>query len=268
MWLTENEIKTNELNALLYFDEFCKAHNIRYYLYAGTLLGAVRHGGYIPWDDDVDVCMTRKELTKLLSCYENKGNRYQLQYFDTVSGYSYPYPKLCDTRTIKYSTDTEVPYKPEEGLDIDIFIIDGYSDSIFIRNLHFNVQLILFEAYRIILRSQYRKDINVIARFILKLIRTIFTPTSAAKLTTNFAGVFSKRRRKQMGCMVGLYRKKMEVSASECFERTSIAVFENHEFPIPYNADIVLKALYGGDYMTLPPVEKRVSTHKSKISWK
>ena len=72
--LNNKEIKKIELNILLHFDSFCKEHNLRYYLSGGTLLGAVRHKGFIPWDDDIDVCMPRPDYEKMINIYQNKGN--------------------------------------------------------------------------------------------------------------------------------------------------------------------------------------------------
>ena len=70
-----NEIKHRELDMLLFFDFFCKKYNLKYYLADGTLLGAIRHKGFIPWDDDIDVCMPRNDYVRMINIYKEKANK-------------------------------------------------------------------------------------------------------------------------------------------------------------------------------------------------
>ena len=119
------EMKKIELNILIYFTEVCEENNLRYYLGGGTLLGAVRHKGFIPWDDDIDVMMPRPDFQKLLSLSINNENYNIIK--PGTAGYYYNFAKLVDTRTIL----EEKGIKRIDGLGvyIDIFPLDGMPET-------------------------------------------------------------------------------------------------------------------------------------------
>ena len=94
-YLTTQEIRNELIEVLTSFDEFCRIHELRYSLYAGTLLGAVRHGGFIPWDDDLDVCMPRPDYMELLSLAASIPNGYGLVLPES-DGYSCPFCKYVN----------------------------------------------------------------------------------------------------------------------------------------------------------------------------
>lgn len=125
--LSSEEIKQIELNLLLKLDEICKKYKLRYYLCGGTLLGAVRHKGFIPWDDDIDVLMPREDFEKLLRL-EKAETRYGGKDCFLKSGNSiYPFIKLINTNTV-----LKEKYLSEEfttGIWIDIFPLDGMPDD-------------------------------------------------------------------------------------------------------------------------------------------
>ena len=97
--LTLSEIKALQLEMLIDFDKFCRENNITYFLSYGTLLGAVRHKGYIPWDDDIDVMVPRTEIEKVRILY--KSDRYKIADANNEPNYEYPYPRLIDMKTYR-----------------------------------------------------------------------------------------------------------------------------------------------------------------------
>ena len=104
------EIQKMQLDILVEFDKFCRDHNLKYFLAYGTLLGAVRHKGFIPWDNDVDVCMLRDEYEKLIKLY--KDNRYRLMSVERCkrNEYTYAHAKMVDSKTLlieKFQHDKE-----------------------------------------------------------------------------------------------------------------------------------------------------------------
>ena len=118
-----SEIKKIELDILRAFRSFCEKNSLRYFLAYGTLLGAVRHGGFIPWDDDIDVAMPRTDYERFLK--EFRDERYEV-YDLSKKGYFYPFAKLCDTTTVLIE---EMSVKNSIGVYIDIFPMDGIADN-------------------------------------------------------------------------------------------------------------------------------------------
>ena len=96
--LSLQEIKQVELEILKEFNSFCEENNIRYFLAFGTLLGAIRYKGFIPWDDDVDVLVPRDDYNRLLKQFQNN-EKYCLYAFERDKKYSFPFAKLCDMKT-------------------------------------------------------------------------------------------------------------------------------------------------------------------------
>ena len=120
--LTSKEIQQIGLSILKKFADYCEEHGLHYSLAYGTLLGAARHEGFIPWDDDVDVLMGREDYDKMIEYY-NKGERIDglsLLYPNETSDYLTPFAKLCDDRTVAKEKST----KNKHGVWIDIFPVD------------------------------------------------------------------------------------------------------------------------------------------------
>lgn len=267
--LSLGEIKQVSLEMLCYIADFCDANSIRYYLHAGTLLGAIRHRGFIPWDDDIDICLTRAEYNRFLNAFPKKDDRYELQYFTTIPNYSYPYAKIRDKRTIKYPHNADVRFFYEEGLSIDVFVIDGFPDDEIKRKYKFIWQVFLFKQVYLRLFNSVRIFRNRnIPQNILALIEKYISVTNVAKKIDRLASRTPYGESKYAGCSVGLYRGKMELAHTESYENAVEGSFENRNFSIPCGYSDVLKSLYGADYMTPPDEKNRTSTHDMDIFWK
>lgn len=126
--MTEEEnIKLHLKEMLFWFHSFCEENEIRYYALGGTLLGALRHKGFIPWDDDVDIGVPRPDYEKLISLMKNNSERYVLESpNDNADDFFYPYAKLYDTRTTAVEHNK---YKTKRGIFLDIFPIDGIGNA-------------------------------------------------------------------------------------------------------------------------------------------
>ena len=120
-----NMIKKTQIEILLFFKHFCDENKLTFYLYGGTLLGAVRHKGYIPWDDDIDVCMPRKDYDIFLKKFPKTNCTYFIENHSTDKKYFLHFSKLMkkDTIYLEYTTQS-VGYK--SSIFIDIFPINGY----------------------------------------------------------------------------------------------------------------------------------------------
>ena len=253
------------LDILTEFDLFCRNNNLRYALCYGTLLGAVRHKGFIPWDDDVDVVMPRPDYDRFLKLTRNgMSNIYKVISKDNIKNIGMAYAKVIDSRTRMYE-DIYDPY--ESGMFIDVFPMDGVPDNDKETLRHLN-RICSHIRKCNIRRMQIKKGRNLI--------------TTIPKFIAIFFARIAVRVDKESEKIEGLARK---YSFENC-ERISLSVcsdsklcvtdkakftnyielpFEGHLFFAPSNYDEFLTKVYG-DYMTLPP-ENEQHIHPSKVYW-
>lgn len=260
--LSLKEAKTVELNILLHINEFCKKNNLRYFLAYGTLIGAVRHNGFIPWDDDIDINMPRKDYNWLMENYNkmNPNGRYKL-----ISPYSkeakHSFIKIIDT----FTTKIELGLSFNEdylGIDIDVFPIDGQPES----ELDFNK---LFDRLRRIYRLHYYCQIDsqrsIKRRIGIPIIRMLTGgKTALVKKAEKLHSKYQYDKANYVGVTACLYINKGDRYKKECVDKSIDIDFEGYKLPIPAGYDEILTNIYG-DYMKLPPEEKRVTHHANKM---
>lgn len=254
--LSLQEIKKIELRILLVFDEFCKNNSLTYYLSGGTLLGAIRHKGFIPWDDDIDVCMPRADYEKFINIFHNKQLALKS---NRLGNMSTPFTKIIDTTTIVKShvaigdTDTNIW--------IDIFPIDGLPDSMILTRWIY-AKATFYRAIYVSGATKIGSGSSILRKFIKLLLKPISYICSAKYCTRameKIAAQYSYEKSQYVGAITwGLYGAGERMLKSE-FEKAVEVEFEGHKFPAFSCWDSYLKGLYG-DYMQLPPVEKR-KTH-------
>ncbi|WP_302489657.1 phosphorylcholine transferase LicD [uncultured Mitsuokella sp.] len=260
--LNHQEIKKIELNILLYFDAFCKRNKLRYYLAGGTLLGAVRHQGFIPWDDDVDVCMPRKDYNRLIKIFDNN-SRFVLLSNQLNNSY-FPFAKLTDSTTIVKAQYNE----QETGLWIDILPVDGLPEDLdkvnkiyekcdFYRKILSLVDTKLGEG-----KTTYHKY----AKYLLKPIANLYGGNRCSAVIEKIALSNPYDQSKYVGIVTwGLYGSGERMLKSE-FEASTSVLFEGHQFPAFSCWQSYLTGLYG-NFMQLPPEEKRI-THDMMVYMK
>lgn len=259
------EMKKIELNILTYFTEVCEENNLRYYLGGGTLLGAVRHKGFIPWDDDIDVMMPRPDFQKLLSLSINNENYNIIK--PGTAGYYYNFAKLVDTRTIL----EEKGIKRIDGLGvyIDIFPLDGMPETPDDRKKRFKEL------------NSIRKRINNTCLLKPKFHRNPFAYLNACRIYNSNKNVdLSSLQKKYLDSALknsfddsefvfaagGAYGAR-DIFPGKWFEKEIELQFENLSVKAFNGYDFYLTQLYG-DYMTLPPEDKRVTPHHSIVYFK
>ncbi|MDO4940295.1 MAG: LicD family protein [Erysipelotrichaceae bacterium] len=258
--LTLEEIKKISLDILIDVASFCEQNNITYYLACGTLLGAIRHKGFIPWDDDIDIMMPRPDYNRFLDIY--KSDNYKLL---KPSDGRYYYAKVYDTKTIK--VEPMIDYKKYDylGIDIDIFPLDGIvNDKKEIERIH-NKSKKLETLLR--LSNQpifYRKNpIKCINRIIPRIIGS----KNLVKMIEKNAQTYSYedsdyviRVRNTPNGFTGALLK-------DVYNPPIKKEFENHNFYVPKQYDKWLTTFYG-DYMMLPPLDKQKAHHNSKCYYR
>ncbi len=248
------------LDMLIKFDQVCKKHNLRYYLFFGTLLGAVRHKGFIPWDDDIDVVMPRKDYMLLMKLAEEFCYPLFLQTPYTDPGYYYSYIKLRNSNTTAI-TEQFRGQKINWGIMLDIYPID-YVDG---DNG--------FDWYREI--AKFARDNSNFMR-----LSNPSPDTETKKRMKEYSGRNPIDNYEKIQEIASRYEtsptKHVSVAVltlhdvsnnyfwAEDFDTTVMAEFENMSFPIPAGYDRVLKILFG-EYMKLPPKEQRGLWHSNVI---
>lgn len=273
--LNNSEIKEHLLNLLLSFDEFCKKNNINYFLSGGTLLGAVRHQGFIPWDDDVDLMMVRCEYEKLKKAIVDNEN-FQIKYYINDQSYFYPFIKVIDPNIfvrdqnyIRYEDNKVSSYY---NLFIDIFPIDGISKYKIFQRIKF-ARIALNKKLSKVSLLKYNwvsKEINIVVRSIVQI---LFYPVIVITRLAGHAYFLNKiesiakkhpfDKSEYVAACTGLNGLKEVISKQELNSSYELS-FENHLFKVPVGARTYLSNLYG-DYMQLPPEEQRKTHFNGEI---
>lgn len=265
-----DEMKVIELNILKQIHEICIAQNYRYFLVGGTLLGAVRHKGFIPWDDDIDIGMPRPDYEKFIEYCTSNEVPFNLLCNKINSGYGYLFSKAMDKNTVLIE-ESGNKNNIELGVYVDIFPIDGLGDTFeeALSNLNktrLDRELLVASNWRRFARSKTRAIYFEPIRFAFyclsrfasfeKLIQRIETKYEVDAFDT----------KKYVGCICGSYRNK-EIVEQMVFAEYEDIPFEDAVFKCPKNYDQYLSSIYG-DYMQLPPENKRVTHHSFKAYYK
>ena len=255
--ITENRKKLWAilLDLLLKFDEVCKKHNLKYFLNSGSLLGAIRHKGFIPWDDDIDVEMPREDYEKLLKLSVEFEQPYFLQtpYTDPNSAYSFA--KLRNSNTTMASKHFAFQ-EMNHGVLIDIFPYDKWDPEDC--NSYNVIKFLASE------NSVYMRKTNPFLNEIDKKRVQVWSgidPVHCFEITNKIAQKYKNYDTKQIivaVCAIAKYEKKLK--HLDDYSEQVMVEFEGFEFPIPVGYERVLTNLYG-NYMEFPPVEKRGVWH-------
>lgn len=254
----ERELKVMLTEMLAWFHSFCKLHGLTYYAAGGTMLGAMRHQGFIPWDDDIDVIMPREDYNKLAEIMKISGQeRYVLETPQTeAQDFYYPFSKLYDTQTTLVENSK---YRPKRGIYLDIFPLDGFGQSReeSLKNFKKTERI-----YNLLLAkvTGIRKGRNFVKNVVVAFFRIVpIDPKKILRKLVSECEKISWSQSKWGGNPVGAWRFK-EIMPTEIMGTPRLYKFETIEIYGAVNADAYLTFLYG-DWRKLPPVEKRKSHH-------
>ena len=261
------ELKDICLDILSAVHTFCEENHIMYSLSCGSLIGAIRHQGYIPWDDDIDIYMLREDYNRFLSLFpEIYKKNYSVISLERSTQWNCPFAKVYDIRTVM-EEDKRTEIKGL-GIGIDIFPIDNATDDeqCWIKYEKRRRQLI---GLYIMKDLQWRKSRSFLKNIFVVLCSFPLLPFSArffAKIIDNYSQKFNQENSLfyAENCYGHPYNERIPKSD---FSHTIDWPFEKHTFKIMNGYDDYLTLFYG-DYMQLPPIEERTSHHHFVAYWK
>ena len=237
---------------LSYIDTICRENNIKYWLAGGTLLGAVRHQGFIPWDDDVDIELFKEDFDRLLTLLSaDSGSGYSLQTSDTDKNYFVPYAKLRDNKSLIYERDAIDCNLKYRGVYIDIFCIEKALPVL----LKVSQKMQAGMLYLSFIKNDKLGVLLFIKRLVFCGLKNIVYPLFDMITRHHNTGVYSYS--------YGSYF--IDKFTQDALSPLMDIKFENRIFKAPENYDAYLKIMYG-DYMLLPDIsDLRIHTDKVEI---
>lgn len=251
------EVRKVELEILDEIHRVCTENNLKYSIAYGTLLGAVRHGGFIPWDDDIDVMMPREDFEKLVSIWNEKSlPGFILQTTDTSKDYTNNFAKICKDNTTFLQFEEHLGKDFHKGIYVDIFPGDRLADTELNRKKQFAAC-----AINLLMSRRYTSGSGGITEFAERLILSL-TKRNYRKIQSVTEEYFKKWNR----CNTQKYifpctiRSCKKYYPSDMFDNLSLIKFEDKEYLAFEKFDEILRIAYG-DYMELPPEEERVWKH-------
>ena len=262
------EIQEILFESLCYFDDFCSKHGIQYFLSNGTLLGAVKYGRFIPWDDDVDVLLPRNEYNKLVSMPEINNGKYRLLCSEQFPEWRRPYSKLSYEYTVVNEGNCD--FGMDFGVSVDIFPIDNWNPLYPIAWLEAFCGELSKRMLVCSVGGEFYTKKTGIKRFILHTIWHFGKKIgyqSLLKKINNSVKRGAKYKNKYMGCRAWVCHSFKEVLPAAVFEKNDNILFCNRSFPVPIGYKKYLDNLYG-DWKKELPAEEQHSNHEIKVWWK
>ena len=255
-----NELQIKLVWMLEMFHNFCLENDLRYYILGGTALGAARHQGFIPWDDDIDIGMPRSDYNKLYLL--TKGKRYSKYIFEFPGeneDYAYEFAKLYDTSTTLIENTR---YRTKRGIYIDIFPLDGAGQTMTEAKKNFKKIDMIYKVYSTRICS-LRKERAFSKNFAIIISRLI--PDKILSYTS-LINILEKKSSKlnfdSCDCVANYYGawREKEIADRKWFGNPKLYKFDNIEVFGPEQIDLYLNSLYG-NWQELPPIESRKTHH-------
>lgn len=279
--LTVEEHKQRALQILVEVAEYCEANDIRYFLAYGTLIGAIRHKGFIPWDDDIDIQMPRPDYERFTREFNKSEHRRNLRAIvPTDSDAKHTFVKVCDMDTLKIEGGLKYEDGKYLGVDVDVFPLDGLPEDMEEYRKCFRMKKKLALRYLMIQYQMYTEDLKFNGIGVLK-----FAKRLGMVVVGRVCGAVSGKW-KRAYLLDQMQKLEMEVPyetaamvgtnccapdelfddrhRKNCYNSYVRAEFEDYSFRIPAGYDEIMRKQYG-DYMTPPPTPQQITHHANRV---
>ena len=248
------------LNGLRYLNSICEDYSLRYYAIGGTFLGAVRHNGFIPWDNDIDVCMPRNDYYRFEKIVNEQKGIYFVETPQSVNtDYCYSVAKMYDTTT---TVVENIKYKTKRGVYIDIFPLDGIGNTLSEVKTNYgkiDFMNMIFTSRTSVVRPGRERWKNYIIRFASILPSHLINEKKLVKKLDNMCARLDYENNAYVGVLLTQYRKKY-IMEKRLFEDIDHYRFEDIEVVGVKDYETYLTNLYG-NWRALPPADKQVVGH-------
>lgn len=259
--LNIEEIHQITLDLMDVLHSICEANGLKYCLMYGTLIGAVRHKGFIPWDDDFDIMMFRDDYNKLVSLLEHKEGRYKLITRANTKNYYNGIARFCDMKYI-YRTNLKVK-QYEQGVFIDIYPMDSCgknwdeTEKVHKKVISNNGRFMIY-CNKCSLTSKARTVARIPYHYLLHFLHGQDYPKKIDMQIENEIYSHFSKNSEYVGCY--WENRYFKMFKREWFKNLIVWNFENRKYWVPSNYDFILREQYG-NYMELPPEDERIATH-------
>lgn len=259
---TLRRLQLKELESIVYFDTFCRKNDLRFYLLGGCVIGALRHDGFIPWDDDIDIIMPRDDYERMIRLWkeqEKDNTRFLMLRTDGEVFTGNSFATMIDTSATlvkENQKDIDVPH----GIVTDIFPMDGCPDNKLRRYIQYYHAMMYSLYITEVVPTNHGKIIKAVGSILLKLVPSRERRTK----------IWQKHERRMSRYPFEAHEKCTELCAGPhymlneypraAFDTAEYHTFEGLRLPLPVGYDEYLKMAFG-EYMTLPPKEKQVPHH-------